>query len=284
MIDVRPHLRRLVAATAILVTAWAAPARGDTCSDCGPPADAVFREAMGGSLHDSGEFPDYYAYEGGPCEVAIGPITAKCVGQEAISAGSGEVQTCPSGTGVAYLKAQLTIGPEHSWSLTSDAGGDLGPTLVEKMAAAAEAAGCPASGTPKALAFDQTIRANWCRVLPWRAWFLLSDYEATADYTISRQFRWWVKNDATGDLVFASGTLIHPCESGTATMKRRWPVEARLDTVSKPCPEPCTMPTADPVKTEPEPPKPEEPAPAPTPSTDGGGSIGGKVTGGGATL
>jgi hypothetical protein len=239
MIVVRPILRRALAATGLLVAAWAAPARGDTCGDCGPPSDATFRDAMGGALRDEGESPDTWDYEGGACTVAVGPVVARLVGEEMIAVDSGEAWACPDK--VRDCRALYELNPSDiEWTLTSAAGGDLGPTLLAGMVAGAKQAGCPASGPPPFTKIDAIIKAVYCYTAPWTVYVGIDEYEATADYAITRTFTWWVRNPAFGDLVLATGTVEHPCTSGTAGMRRMWPSDTFYDIVAVACSVPCT--------------------------------------------
>lgn len=208
------------------VIAFAAAARGGSCSDCGPPSDAAVRAAMGVLFRDQGE--DYYETDGGECEISVGPASQHKVREELMAVGSGEAFNCPEGKCDSHIRYSLTLTAENEWHLTASVSAEFDAAIVAKIKAGLEGGIGGGSGSGATTEISEDIHASYCHRLPWVAYFVIAEFEATATYDVKRRFRWWIKNSNSGSTVFASGDVWVACEGGSVTLSRLWPILAAV--------------------------------------------------------
>jgi len=217
--------RRLALSVALLTSAaFAARARADSCSDCGPPSDAEFRAAMGDAFRDFGDYPDSYEYDGGECSAVVGPVTTRKVREDLVSMGVGEAWSCPENKSSSHTTFSFQMSAETEWHLTASVSTELDAAILAAMKLGVEGGTGGGIGSSTTTTIAVNIESAFCHRTPWAAYFVVGEFEARAHFDVKRRFRWWIKNVTSGARVVASGDVYVVCDGGEAVMARIWPI------------------------------------------------------------
>ncbi len=211
-------------------------ARGDACSECGPPTLAELGSHPDFQLDTRHGSKDYVETDGGECTFKIeGEPTMKKTGSWLILRGTGEVWNCPFGSSEDTMTATTSESDSSGWTLSASAKVSLKSlgTGVETTVTAAVNQSCTIQ---EVTSISKKLKAAYCHRIPWKAYFEVATYEAQVEYTLSRRFAWWTKNVRTGHVVHRHGEVWIVCETGTATLDAEAPISWRFPPVQGPVP------------------------------------------------
>ena len=265
-------LALVLVAGSTLVSARAA--RAD-CEDCPGPTWAELRAQPGFELLIRrgawGAELDYVETDGGECRVVLDDVpTVHKTGSWLVLRAAGEVWTCPHSTSTDRIAIETREGDSTAWSVTGTLGAEA-DLIVASVQSRLEAGLTRGETITEVTRVEKTIRAAWCRRIPWEGYFEIARYEASASGRIERRFAWWTKNANTGALVHAHGEMQVTCHAGTIVLWRRAPIAGWFHLRERPCNDPaCADVTARDLGWFPDPPPPPPYAPVVTPRGEEG--------------
>lgn len=245
----RRHGRWCVAAlvvTGCLLTSGAA-ARGDACSECGPPTREDLEQDPGFVLEVRGPSRDYVELHGGECRIEL--TDAPRIHKDRswlVLRGSGAVWNCPSSVSSDTMTATVTRTDRREWSLSASSSVSAS-VLGVGLSAQVVASVSEASTVQEVTTISKEMSAKYCRIIAWFGYFEVADYSAEVDFRIERRFAWWTKNAFTGSTVHRKGEIWLDCGAHTATLDMRAPIAGYFNLRQYPCVDgECKLiPTAD---------------------------------------
>ncbi len=234
--------RRLALALLALFLSLSLPARaarGDVCSDCAPPSDAVLAAQPGFVLETREGFfgpkRDYVEIDGGECSVSIvGDFDIEKKSSYLVLRGAGTAWNCPHSKACDTVTASISAADIKEWSLTTGAsigGSVLGVSLSAQFSTrVGQKAEIRVTTTVSKL-----ICPTYCHVIDWSAFFEVATYEADVDYEVTRRWAWWTKNVYTGGDVHHMGEVFTSCGTGTATFQCQEPILGYFHLLDRGC-------------------------------------------------
>jgi len=228
----------MVVVAGLLITGGA-EARGDVCSECGPPTLEDLQKDPAFKLEKRGLGAlDEVHLHGGECRIELvgAPVIAKKQSWLVLR-GQGAVWNCPSSTASDTMTATVTQSDRKEWSFSvssSASAAVLGVGLsAEVIATVSEA-----SEVQEVTSISKQMSAKFCRVIAWKGYFEVADYEADVTFKVERRFAWWTKNVFSGDTVHRSGEIWLACGAHEATLDMRAPIAGYFRLHQTPCPDP----------------------------------------------
>ena len=227
----------MLIAAACLATSGAS-ARGDACSECGPPTREDLAQDPNFVLEDRGGIRDFVEMHAGECRIELEGtprIQKDC--SWLVLRGSGAVWNCPSSTSSDTMTASVTHSDRKEWSLSASSSASasfLGVGLTAEIVAAVTAA----SSVQEVTEIRKELSAKYCRIVAWYGYFEVADYSAEVDFRVERRFAWWTKHMFTGATVHRSGELWLDCGAHVATLDMRAPIAGFFNLRQHPCRDP----------------------------------------------
>lgn len=224
-------------AAALLITGGA-QARGDACSECGPPTLEDLQDQPGFAIEERAGIPDKVHLHAGECRIhmAAPPRIEKQLAWLELRA-SGAVWKCPSSTGSDTMTATSAASDSKEWSFSvssSASASFLGVGLSAEVVATVQAA----SNVEAVTSISKEMTANYCRIIKWDGFFEVAEYTADLIFLVERRFAWWTKHVLTGSTVHRSGEMWLSCGAHLATLDMRAPIAGYFRLTQWGCPEP----------------------------------------------
>lgn len=226
-----------IVAVALLIVG-STEARGDACSECGPPTLEDLQKDPNFKLEvRSIGVQDKVYLHGGECRIQL--LEAPSI-QKRLSwlqlRGSGAVWNCPSSTGTDTMTATSAASDSREWSLSTSGGVSatfLGVGLTAEVIATVR----EASHVEEITTISKVMTAKYCRMIQWGGYFEVAEYTADLLFDIERRFAWWTKNPLSGSLVHRKGEIWLSCGAQVARLDMRAPITGYFELKQIACPE-----------------------------------------------
>jgi len=229
--------------------AQAPVARADGCEDCAAPTVADVQAQTGVKLKTRpgifGPARDTMEMDAGDCSAQmVAPPEITRLRSWLVLRAMGEVFNCPSVKSSAAVVAETRQSDSSSWSLAVKGSFKL-KGLVAEVSAEISTGQTTGVTITEVTRVTQTLQAGSCRRIPWRAYFEVGEFRATAEFAYTQTWAWWTKNATTGASVHAKGTIQVDCGSAEVTLQRKAPVAGYFELSQGACGDPECGPRAD---------------------------------------